>query len=48
MYQVLRVVQVVQDGGRTAKKSSEWRDKNLSNVVLQNKMHTIAIVLPWG
>ena len=48
MYQVLRVVQVVQDGGRTAKKSSEWRDRQLSMVILQDKMHIIVSVPPFG
>jgi hypothetical protein len=48
MYLVLRVVQVVQDGGRIAKKSSEWRDRQLSMVILQDKMHIIVSVPPFG
>jgi hypothetical protein len=48
MYLVLRVVQVVQDGGRIAKKSSGWRGRYLSNVILQDQMYTIALVPPLG
>jgi hypothetical protein len=48
MYLVPRVVQVVQDGGRIAKKSSEWRDRQLSMVILQDKMHIIVSVPPFG
>jgi hypothetical protein len=48
MYQALRGVQVVQDGGRIAKKSSGWRDRHPSNVMLQDKMHTIVLVPSWG
>ena len=48
MYQVLQGVLVVRDGGQTAKKSSGWRARHFPIVKLQDKMHTIVPVPPWG
>lgn len=46
MYQVLRGVQVVRDGGRIAKKSSGWRDKIFHTIFLVDTMHTVVLVPP--